>query len=104
MNSYQTDFNGIKINGNETNIRYCISEYIFNRDDLINFTNNKFVKDIFSQEEISSVKHILMKVILKHNIRLTDIAFKNLLVHIIIIMCRSNRENTVEYTLNERKN
>lgn len=44
-----------------------------------------------------------MKVILKHNIRLTDIAFKNLLVHIIIIMCRSNRENTVEYTLNERK-
>lgn len=96
-------FNGIKINGNETNIRYCISEYIFNRDDLINFTNNKFVKDIFSQEEINSVKHILMKVILKHNIRLTDIAFKNLLVHIIIIMCRSNRENTVEYTLNERK-
>ena len=46
-------FNGIKINGNETNIRYCISEYIFNRDDLINFTNNKFVKDIFSQEEIN---------------------------------------------------
>lgn len=96
-------FNGIKINGNETNIRYCISEYIFNRDDLINFTNNKFVKDIFSQEEIDSVKHILMKVILKHNIRLTDIAFKNLLVHIIIIMCRSNKENTVEYTSNERK-
>lgn len=96
-------FNGIKINGNETNVRYCISEYVFNRDDLINFTNNKFVKDIFSQEEIDSVKHILMKVILKHNIHLTDIAFKNLLVHIIIIMCRSNPENTVEYTLTERK-
>lgn len=96
-------FNGIKINGNETNVRYCISEYVFNRDDLINFNNNKFIKEIFSQEEIDSVKHILMKIILKNNIHLTDIAFKNLLVHIIIIMCRSNSENTVEYTIKERK-
>lgn len=98
-----SDRYGIKINGNETNIRYCISEYVFNRDDLINFNNNKFIKEIFSQEEIDSVKHILMKIILKHNIHLTDIAFKNLLVHIIIIMCRSNSENTVEYTIKERK-
>lgn len=96
-------FNGIIINGSEVNIRYCISEYIFNRDDLLNFTNNKFVNDIFPKEEITSIRHILTKVIFKHNIHLTDIAFKNLLVHIIITMCRSNNENTVEYMENERK-
>lgn len=95
--------NGLKINGNESNIRYCISEYVFNRDDLINFNNNKFVTDIFSLEEIDSVKHILMKIILKNDIHLTDIAFKNLLVHLIIMMCRSNTENTIIYSISEQK-
>ncbi len=96
-------FNGIKINGNEVNIRYCISEYVFNQDDLLNLSNNKFVNDIFPQEEIDAVKRILLKVILKYDIHLTDIAFKNLLVHIIITMCRSNSENTIEYTIDERQ-
>lgn len=96
-------FNGIIINGSEVNIRYCISEYIFNRDDLLNLANNKFVNDIFPKEEIDLVRHILTKTIFKYNIHLTDIAFKNLLVHIIITMCRANNENTVEYTDYERK-
>ncbi|WP_196605143.1 BglG family transcription antiterminator [Pectinatus haikarae] len=94
--------NGIKINGNEAQIRYCISEYVFNRDELLNLSNNKFFNDIFPRQEIEAVKHILLKVILQHNIHLTDIAFKNLLVHIIITMRRSGKKNTVEYTENER--
>ncbi|WP_196593535.1 BglG family transcription antiterminator [Pectinatus sottacetonis] len=94
--------NGIKINGDEAQIRYCISEYVFNRDDLLNLSNNKFFNDIFPKQEIELVKHILLKIILKHNIHLTDIAFKNLLVHIIITMRRAGRENTVEYTGEER--
>ena len=95
--------NGVRIDGAEAQIRYCISEYIFNRDDLLNLNNNEFFNDIFPHEEIETVKHILMKIILKYNIHLTDIAFKNLLVHIIITMRRSNNKNTVEYTASEQQ-
>ncbi len=95
--------NGVRIDGAEAQIRYCISEYIFNRDDLLNLNNNDFFNDIFPQEEIEIVKHILMKVILKYNIHLTDVAFKNLLVHIVITMRRSSNKNTVEYTKQEQQ-
>lgn len=94
--------NGIKITGDEANIRYCISEYIFNHNDLVNLSQQQFVGDLFPQEEIDAVKCILLKGILKHNIHLTDIAFKNLLVHIVITLRRAGAENTVEYTENER--
>ncbi|WP_182187444.1 BglG family transcription antiterminator [Pectinatus frisingensis] len=94
--------NGIKIMGDETKIRYCISEYVFNRDDLLNLSNNQFFNDIFPHQEIETIKHILLKIILKYNIHLTDIAFKNLLVHIVITLRRSGKGNTVEYTKNER--
>lgn len=94
--------NGIKINGDEAQIRYCISEYIFNRDDLLNLPNNQFFNDLFPSQEIEAIKHILLKVILKYNIHLTDIAFKNLLVHIIITIRRAGEQNTVEYTENDR--
>lgn len=96
--------NGVKIEGDEVQIRYCISEYVFNRDDLLNLANNQFFNDIFPREEIEEVKQILLKIILKHNIHLTDIAFKNLLVHIIITLRRSGKENTIEYAKNERCN
>lgn len=96
-------YNGIMINGDEANIRYCISEYVFNRDDLVNLNKNQFVRAVFSAEELEAIKHILLKVILKYDIHLTDIAFKNLLVHIIITMCRANSDNTVEYTQAERQ-
>ncbi|WP_231037459.1 BglG family transcription antiterminator [Pectinatus frisingensis] len=95
--------NGVRIDGAEAQIRYCISEYIFNRDDLLNLSNNDFFNDIFPQEEIETVKHILMKIILKYNIHLTDVAFKNLLVHVVITMRRSSNKNTVEYTHREQK-
>lgn len=89
--------NGIKIEGNEMQIRYCMSAYIFNHDNLLNLSNNKFVSDIFPKAEIDTIKDIVLKIILKHNIHLTDVAFKNLLVHIIITMRRAIKKNTVEY-------
>lgn len=96
--------NGIKIDGDEVKIRYCISEYIFNKDELLNLANNKFVNDIFPKKEIESVKQILLKVILRYNIHLTDMAFKSLLIHLIITMRRAVKQNTVEYSASEKSN
>jgi lichenan operon transcriptional antiterminator len=90
--------NGIRIKGDEAQIRYCISEYIFNSNDLVDLAQNEFYRKLFSLEEIEKVKQIILKVILKYNIHLTDIAFKNLLVHIIITLKRADGKNTTEYS------
>ncbi|SEI81581.1 lichenan operon transcriptional antiterminator [Propionispira arboris] len=95
--------NGIRIQGDEAQIRYCISEYIFNSNDLLDLAQNEFYCDIFSTEEIEKVKKILLQIILKYDIHLTDIAFKNLLVHVIITLKRADSKNTTEYSKMEMK-
>lgn len=93
--------NGIGIKGDEAQIRYCISEYIFNSNDLVDLASNEFYCELFSLDEIEQVKQIILTVILKYNIHLTDIAFKNLLVHVIITMKRADGKNTTEYSADE---
>jgi len=95
--------NGIRIKGDEAQIRYCISEYIFNCNDLVDLAQNEFYQGIFSMEEIEKVKQILFNVILKYNIHLTDVAFKNLLVHITITLKRADTKNTTEYSQEEMR-
>lgn len=95
--------NGIRIKGDEAQIRYCISEYIFNCNDLVDLAQNEFYRGIFSMEEIEKVKQILFNVILKYNIHLTDVAFKNLLVHITITLKRADTKNTTEYSQEEMR-
>lgn len=103
--SLETDrSHGVRIVGDEAKIRYCISEYVFNRNDLVDLSKNPFFATIFPSKELDVLKEILLKVVLKHNIHLTDVAFKNLLIHIIITLSRQYVENTVEYKQEEQKN
>ncbi|MFA6849995.1 MAG: BglG family transcription antiterminator [Selenomonadaceae bacterium] len=95
--------NGIRIKGDEAQIRYCISEYIFNCNDLVDLAQNEFYRGIFSMEEIEKVKQVLFNLILKYNIHLTDVAFKNLLVHITITLKRADTKNTTEYSQEEMR-
>lgn len=94
---------GIRIRGGEVNIRRAISEYVFNHDDLVDLARSPLVGELFPAEEMAAVQRILLTGILKHDIRLTDVAFKNLLVHIVITLRRVGAENSVEYTEDERK-
>jgi len=96
--------NGIGIKGDEAQIRYCISEYIFNSNDLVDLAQNEFYQQLFSLEEIEKVKQIILKVILNYDLHLTDIAFKNLLVHVIITLKRADGKNTTEYSKEEMTN
>lgn len=88
-----TQKEGVHIVGNERNIRYCISEFMFHNTSLNTVSESKFYTDIFSEEEIEDIKEILLEVIIKNNIRLTDIAFKNMLVHILIMLKRFHHKN-----------
>lgn len=88
---------GVHIIGSEANIRYCISEFIFKHNELKAAEEMAFFDDIVSEDLFANIRDILLKAMQKQEIRLTDIAFKNLVVHIVIILKRSFHEQRVDY-------
>ena len=81
--------------GNKMQIRYCISEYIFssNKSNYIDY--KEFYKIIFSKRDLRIIKTIVLKIIFKHSIRLTDADFENILTHIAITIKRSSNKNLI---------
>lgn len=88
---------GVRIVGEETKIRYCISEYIFNSKGYFGAEENEFYKNVFTEEEMESLRKILLEAITDYNLRLTDIAFKNVLIHSLIMLKRFERQKRVIY-------
>ena len=79
---------GIYIKGEEKDIRYCISDYIFKNADVTNEEEATFYNEIFSEELMEKIRQILMDVFCEFDIHLTDISFKNILVHVLIMVKR----------------
>src|SRR5699024_2175878 len=74
---------GIKLKGSELKLRFCMSEYIFDRsdeeigDDFIAGTEIFYL----SKKEFNSLWKIIMLQFKKNKITLSDIAINNLLIH-----------------------
>ena len=98
-----TKKDGVKIVGDEAKIRYCISEYIFNSKGYFGIEENQFYQSIFKEQEIEKLREILLDVISVYNLRLTDLAFKNVLIHSLIMLKRFARQKSVTYEENEIK-
>lgn len=98
-----TKKNGVRIVGEEAKIRYCISEYIFNSKGYFGAEENQFYKNVFTEKEMERLRRILLEVISEYNLRLTDIAFKNVLIHSLIMLKRFARQKSVTYKDNEIK-
>ncbi|WP_343344352.1 BglG family transcription antiterminator [Terrisporobacter petrolearius] len=79
---------GIFIKGKESNIRYCIADYIFNKREIVNLDNIEFYNEIFSRNLLEITESVLLSVLTEYNVHLTDISFKNLLVHVLIMIKR----------------
>lgn len=92
-----TKKNGVCIVGEEAKIRYCISEYIFNSKGYFQSEENEFYKNVFLENDMNRLKAILLDVITKYQLRLTDIAFKNLLIHTLIMLKRFAVQQSVNY-------
>src|SRR5699024_193457 len=77
---------GIKLKGSELKLRFCMSEYIFNRsdeeigDDFIAGTELSSL----SKKELDFIWKIIMIQLEKNKITLSDITINNLLIHIAI--------------------
>lgn len=79
---------GIKINGSEFNIRLCIAKYLINSMGVIN-------EEVKGNEIIKQIENILLNEIANSSIRLSDIAFRNLIIHIYISIIRINNSNSI---------
>lgn len=92
-----TKKDGVKIVGDEAKIRYCISEYVFNSKGYFGMEENQFYQSIFKEQEIEKLRVILLDVISSYNLRLTDLAFKNVLIHSLIMLKRFANQKSVTY-------
>lgn len=88
---------GIRIIGEEAKIRYCISEYIFNNKKYSGIEENEFYKTVFTEQEMSILRNVLIEGIAEYNLRLTDIAFQNILIHSLIMLKRHEQRRNVTY-------
>lgn len=92
-----TKKSGVRITGDEAKVRYCISEYVFNNEKDISLEDNPFYKKLFTKAEVESIRKILQQAISNYSLRLSDIAFKNLLIHILIMLKRYKNAGMVVY-------
>lgn len=82
---------GLKIKGDEVQLRFCISEYLFDRK-LTNHEVDSNNISILSNDEMSLIRSTILEQIKENNINLSDIGLNNLSIH-IAIACRRIRNN-----------
>ncbi|PKR84126.1 BglG family transcription antiterminator [Heyndrickxia camelliae] len=94
---------GVKAIGNELKLRFCIAEYLFDR----NKRSTELISDIsFSplpKEDLDKIQEIIMRQISENNIILSDVALHNLLIHIDIAYERIKTGNHVTLFKSEMK-
>lgn len=85
---------GLKVEGEELKLRFCISECIYNHRE----TEFEWLTDeqgILPKEKIWSIRMIILDQMKENGLNLSDIAVKNLIVHIAIAYIRIQTENYV---------
>lgn len=68
---------GIKLKGEEFNIRLCIANYIEKKD-----------FNLIDKKEITKISEIVLKTLNKENYKISDTAFQNLIIHIQVAVKR----------------
>ncbi|UOQ83645.1 BglG family transcription antiterminator [Gracilibacillus salinarum] len=91
-------FNGIKVTGNEDKIRFCISQYLFNHQSI------GVYNELFPDNEIKQLKDIILQVLLKNQLKLTDVALENLIIHIEITIRRYLNNRLLDYQMKITEN
>lgn len=95
----QRPYYGLKVLGDEMQIRFCISQYIFNdHHSIVDQTENWI--SIIPKEELVTIKNVILSKLRKYNIIISDISLHNLITH-IAIACKRIREEKVVRMVNE---
>lgn len=94
---------GIQIDGDEAQIRYCIAEYIFDRRYPNAMGEDAFYQGLFPDIDFCKISDIILQVIARREIKLTDTALKNLLIHTAIAIQRAVSSHSMIYTAGQVK-
>lgn len=89
LNLISKPYYGIKINGNELNIRKCISENIINRDFenyILGITDEEI--EIFKEIDLKKLQEIVLRNVHEYNIEFSDFGLKNFIIHLAIVISR----------------
>ncbi|WP_409299279.1 BglG family transcription antiterminator [Peribacillus sp. SCS-26] len=85
---------GIRLKGEEVKLRYCMAEYVFNREGT-HPDIHKLGVSILTKEEMQIIKEIILLQIKNNEISLSDMALNNLVIHIAIAFKRIQNRNYV---------
>lgn len=83
---------GVKIIGDEFHIRSCMAKYFFHTDT----TDQQFMQKDIENEDQRKIRDILYNTLYESRLKLTDIGFQNLVVHISIAILRNNQTRVDE--------
>ena len=93
----ETKAQGLHVVGDEAKIRFCISNTVFSDEARWREDGWSLCYELFAKADVEAVKLLVADSIAKHGMRLTDIAFKNLVIHTLIMLKRSKVECHVDY-------
>ncbi len=79
---------GIRIDGEEKNIRNAIAEYYFQGEGVDSLHFEESVSRYFTREEYERVRTILYDTIRRNEFRMADDSFRNLVIHLLIALRR----------------
>lgn len=91
---------GLKLKGHELNLRFCMSEYVFNRIGTHPAINNSGVS-ILTKGELEDIRDIILDQINPSGIVLSDVGLNNLVIHIAIAYKRIQNGNYVSLSQKE---
>ncbi|MFT9486220.1 transcription antiterminator [Tepidibacillus infernus] len=86
---------GLKLRGSELKMRFCMAEYVFDRNDGQGDQMFDYHLSPLPKVDLDTIQEIIMRQIQENNITLSDIAFNNLLIHIAIAYRRIKKGNHV---------
>ncbi|MCM3765964.1 BglG family transcription antiterminator [Neobacillus niacini] len=91
---------GLKVKGEEFNLRLCIADHIFNNiENEMDIDNNHV--PLFLKDDLDTIRKIILDRIIQHNIALSDIGLNNLVIHIVIAYNRIKNEKYVSLVTQE---
>ncbi|CDQ38827.1 MULTISPECIES: BglG family transcription antiterminator [Virgibacillus] len=94
---------GLRLEGEELKIRFCMAEYIVERnDDRGEQPMEKFI-DSIEKEDVESISQVIIRQIRNYHISMSDIAIQNLVVHIAIAFQRIRSGNHITLQSSEVK-
>ncbi|WP_077623615.1 BglG family transcription antiterminator [Sediminibacillus massiliensis] len=75
---------GLKVSGSELKLRFCMSEYLFDRSEEVGYGMLNAQLSSIAKEDLTAIWQIIMNQIKENDITLSDIAINNLFIHIAI--------------------